>query len=158
MRRFHELVTEIRSRFPSDDFFANFEESCRTDRVKRRHYECYDRALMFLDASSWKILKKKAVDHYMNQRRGQRKQGFFNQLNEAFAYRYLCRRGFRRVRFIQEGAQKTPDIRFSDHGILKCCEVKTIGISDDEIKRRSSNSVFDGSNYISLNPEIRRKF
>src|SRR3974390_3112899 len=105
---------------------------------------------MFLDASSWKILKKKAVDHYMNQRRGQRKQGFFNQLNEAFAYRYLCRRGFRRVRFIQEGAQKTPDIRFSDHGILKCCEVKTIGISDDEIKRRSSNSVFDGSNYISL--------
>jgi hypothetical protein len=64
------------------------------------------------------------------------------------------------VRFMREdGIIKTPDIGYVDQG-LKFCEVKSIGISDDEIKRRygpdpGSHAVrgqdfFDGNAYTTL--------
>jgi hypothetical protein len=101
------------------------------------HYRAYDRALAILDGESWDILKRKAVEQFSNERIGQRKQGLFAQLNEAFAYRYLLNIGHERVRFLEEGKQKTPDIEFVSHGRPSYCEVKTIGVSDDEINFRT---------------------
>jgi hypothetical protein len=123
---------------PTDRFFEGFVESCRNDEIKRRHYRTYDDALRILDEHSWQILKDKAVKHFTNHRSGQLKQGFFNQLNEAFAYRHLVRQGCDQVRMLPESQTRTPDIRYKEGGCVKHCEVKTLGISDEEIRHRAS--------------------
>jgi len=106
---------------------------------------------MMLDDESWQILKDKALQHYLNHRKGQTKEGFFNLLNEAFAYRYLVCKGFKDVRFIKEKKKgKSPDIRFNDKDTQNYCEVKTLGISNDEINRRSTMMAYDGSVYLNL--------
>ena len=120
MKRFRELIAGIREKYHSDDFFENLEDSCRRERSRQKHYRSYNDALMLLDDESWSTLKEKAIEQFMNEREGQRKQGFFNQLNEAFAYRYLLRRGFENIRFIKETKERTPDIRFSDRGTVTC--------------------------------------
>ena len=154
MKRFRELVARIRERYPSDDFFSNFEQSCHADPSKRKHYRCYNEALMLLDNESWITLRGKAIKHFRDERKGQRKQGCFNQLNEAFAYRYLLRRGFQNIRFIKETKGKTPDISFVDRGTESYCEVKTIGISDAEINRRETRGAQDGGVYFNLSFKI----
>lgn len=150
MKRMRELITVIRKRKPDDDFFLDFEESCRANPTKKKHYRSYNEALMMLDDESWRILKEKAAQQYMNERAGQRKQGFFNQLNEALAYRYLVHKGFKNVRSIVEGERKSPDIGYDDRNTRGYCEVKTLGISDDEIDRRSGQSAHDGSVHFNL--------
>jgi hypothetical protein len=121
-----------------------------TEPTKRRVYLAYNRAVMTVDDGSWQILKKKALSHYRDHRRGQEKQGFFNQLNEAFAYQYLVRKGFEKIRLIEEGTKKSPDITFSYRQTRAYCEVKTLNISDEEIGRRSGRSVCDGRGYVDL--------
>ncbi len=69
---------------------------------------------MMLDDESWHILKEKALQHYFDHRKSQKTQGFFNQLNEAFAYRYLVNKGFKNIRFIKEDKNKRPDIEYSE--------------------------------------------
>jgi hypothetical protein len=158
MKRIHEIIGDLRHRYPRDDFFSSFEESCRISPEKRYYYCLYNKALMVLDDESWAILKDKALQHYLDHRKGQKKQGFFNQLNEAFAYRYLVRKGFDGVRLIEEGARTSPDIRLTVHNIQSYCEVKTLGISEDEINRRSSHNVIDGAVYASLSDGFLKKF
>jgi hypothetical protein len=156
MKRIRELITELRTKYPSDNFFANFESSCLSEPAKRKHYRSYNDALMLLDKDSWEILKAKAIEQFGNHRAGQLKQGFFNQLNEAFAYRYLLRRRFKSIRFIPEATKKTPDIRFTDGGKESYCEVKTMGISNDEINRRKGG-VYSGTIYLDLSPGFLNK-
>ncbi|MGA8409167.1 MAG: hypothetical protein WB680_18480, partial [Candidatus Acidiferrales bacterium] len=109
MKRFRELIAAVREKHPSDTFFADFESSCLREPLKRKHYRCYNDALMLLDDESWNILKEKAVKYFMVRREGQLKEGFFNQLNEAFAYRYLLHRGMENIRFVKEAKVKRPD-------------------------------------------------
>jgi hypothetical protein len=158
MKRIREIIAEIRERYPRDEFFSNFETSCRNIPEKKNSYCIYNGALMLLDNESWQILKCKALEHYMDHREGQKKQGFFNQLNEAFAYRYLVRQGFKDVRFIEENKKKSPDIRYSVHNTQSYCEVKTLGISDDQINRRNTMAVSDGSDYEILKNGFLKKF
>jgi hypothetical protein len=158
MKRIPEIIGILRHRYPRDDFFSEFEESCRISAAKRYYYRLYDKALMTLDDDSWEILKDKAVRHYMDHRKGQRKQGFFNQLNEAFAYRHLVGSGFHDVHFIREGVCKSPDIRFAVDNTQSYCEVKTLGISDEEIRRRSSRKVINGALYVNLSAGFLNKF
>jgi hypothetical protein len=158
MRRIYEILGELRNRYPNDDFFCNFEESCLISPEKKFYNNLYNKALMVLDDSSWHILKNKALEHYRNHRNGQMKQGFFNQLNEAFAYRYLVGRGFNDVCFIKEGNGKSPDIMFTVNNIQSYCEVKTLSISDDEITRRGRGTAFDCEVYVRLNEQFFKKF
>ncbi len=158
MKRIREIIADIRNGYPNDDFFSDFEYSCRIEPTKRKYYRAYNKALMVLDEESWQILKDKALRNYLDHREGQKKQGFFNQLNEAFAYQYLVGKGFENVRFIKEGKGKSPDISFNDQNAQSYCEVKTLGISNDEINRRSKQSVYDGSVYISLSEGFLKKF
>jgi hypothetical protein len=44
------------------------------------------------------------------------------------------------------------------YNIQSYCEVKTLGISDDEIDRRSSHNVIDGAVYVSLSEGFLNKF
>ncbi len=158
MKRICELIAEIRSRYPKDHFFSDFEQSCRISSAKKAHYQAYDRALMMMDTISWNILKHKASQHYCDHRKGQRKQGFFNQLNEAFAYRYLVGKGFDDVRFIPEDKKRRPDIGFTCNGIAMYCEVKSLGISNDEIFRRNTITAYDCGVYASLDDGFLKKF
>jgi hypothetical protein len=150
MKRIPEIVAMTKSLYPNDDFFANFEEKCRAMPEVLKDFRAYDRALSTLDDESWAILKNKALQHYLDHRNGRRKTGFFHQLNEAFAYRHLCKKGFHNIRFLKEGKRKMPDIKYTDGGVQKYCEVKSIDISDKEIKRRNSTTSYDGSVYFDL--------
>jgi len=136
MKRIRELIETVTRVYPQDRFFLDFEESCRTNAAKGAAYRTYNDALQVLDGQSWQILKDKAVAHFRDHRRGQLKQGFFNQLNEAFAYRFLVRRGCIGVVMLPERGASTPDIRYVEAGWVKHCEVKTLGLSDEEIHRR----------------------
>ena len=159
MKRIREVITDIRNQFPNDSFFSEFESDLKINQTMIKYYESYNRALMVLDNESWKILKEKALQHYLDHRKGQEKQGFFNQLNEAFAYRYLVNsKGFENVQFVKEGKGKTPDIIFTVKSKQMYCEVKTLNISDAEINRRSTSSVCDGSVYKYLSNGFLNKF
>jgi hypothetical protein len=143
MVRIRELMAAVRKRFPDDVFFTSGEDSLLG---KLDHYKTYDAALMCLDDGSWNILKEKAIQNFPAERKGQTKQPFFNLLNEAFAYQYLLRKGLKNVRFMKEdGIIKTPDISYVEQE-MKYCEVKSIGISDDEIKRRYGHDL-DGQDF-----------
>jgi len=143
MTRVQKLISAARAAYPQDQFFQGFEESCRKHKYKRQHYRTYEDVLRLLDPQSWQVLKTKAVRHFIDHRDGQMKQGFFNQLNDAFAYRYLLQRSYTDVTILPEGKRSTPDLRYFDAGVVKHCEVKTLGISDDEIQRRRSAKTRD---------------
>ena len=63
MHRVLELVSRVRSAYPSDDFFLGFERSLR-DATKRRYYAAYERAFLALNVPSWNNLLRKAVAHF----------------------------------------------------------------------------------------------
>lgn len=138
MSRIRELIEAAISKYPSDRFFLDFDHSCRINPAKRAIYRTYDDALKVLEQQSWQVLKLKALAHFMDHRPGQLKQGFFNQLNEAFAYRHLVQRGCSEVVMLAESGMRTPDIRYVESCRVKHCEVKTIGLSEAEINRRGS--------------------
>ncbi len=145
MKRIRELIADVKTQY-EDGFFDNFERSCQSE-DKATHYRSYNGALMTLDPESWSILKAKTLKQFKNERQGQRKEAFFNHLNEAFAYQYLSR-WFDRVRFLKEsGKTKCPDICFVNGGVDWFCEVKTLGISDREIGRRESHSAYSLDDY-----------
>lgn len=145
MRRVRELVDAATRAHPNDHFFDRFIESCAETPAKAKAYRTYEDAFRLLDSESWNILKTKAVRHFRDHRLGQLKQGFFNQLNESFAYRHLVRQGFTGVRMLPELGKRTPDLRYLSGGVVQHCEVKTIGISDDEIARRGSRRAFSNT-------------
>ena len=158
MQRVLELVHEVRSRYPQDSFFIDFESSCNEKRLKREFYSSYETTLRYLDEDAWRILKSKAIEHFLDHRLGQLQTGFFNHLNEAFAYRYLVSHGYSNVVFLPEKqGSKQPDLSFRLEGTPGFCEVKSIGISDDEIGRRDSHECINGSVYANLRLEFMNK-
>lgn len=158
MKRIKELISAVTTKYPDDQFFADFDSLCTISKAKKAHYLAYERALSALDAESWCVLKTKALQHYMDHRPGQLKQGFFNQLNEAFAYRYLISAGASAVRFIPEAESRTPDLSYILGGAQMHCEVKSLGISNDEIERRNRGRAYDLSVHSQLSEGFIKKF
>lgn len=150
MRRIRELIALTQKAFPSDSFFSSFEKTLKINPLACQAYQAYERALNNLDSASWDILKCKAIAHFTDHRQGQRKQGFFNQLNDAFAYQYLVRNGYKQVRILREVGKTQPDIEYLDGCEKRFCEVKTIGISDEVIARRDKLQVTSASIYQEL--------
>lgn len=148
MRRMRELIDAVIEKFPHDDFFTNLRFSLRQNSQARAYYRAYDRALSYLDVESWNVLREKAILHFPDHRKGQLKQGFFNQLHDAFAYQLLARRGYSAISVLrEEQGRKVPDLRFLHGGLAHYCEVKTISVSDVELNRREAEEVFDTSVY-----------
>ncbi|HEY8084775.1 MAG TPA: hypothetical protein VIE69_04110 [Methylophilaceae bacterium] len=158
MRHIRELIKMTKVAYPRDEFFANFDETMKVLPEKRVHYQAYERALALLDSESWAVLRNKAIAHFTDHRTGQRKQGFFNQLNDAFAYQHLIRRGYDQVRVLREVGTTQPDIEYMDGSKKSFCEVKTIGISEELIARRQAVQVHNSSIYYELSPEFLGKF
>jgi hypothetical protein len=122
------------------------------------HYGAYEDAFGTLDDPSWQVLRGKASDHFLDHREGQLKQGFFNQLNDAFAYQHLTSMGCSDIAILAEDGKPCPDISYIDGAGNAFCEVKTINISNDEIERRSSGGVINsGQLYSSLGPTCIKK-
>ena len=148
-----QLLEAVRSKYPSDPFFDGFADSCRQSRGKAQAYRTYEDALHRLDPHSWEVLKAKATAHFRDHRQGQLKQGFFNQLNDAFAYRHLVQRGCQRVQILEEAGAPVPDLEYFEAGKRASCEVKTLGISDEEVVRRGSGRAF-ANVYLELAPGV----
>ena len=157
MRRIRELIALAKAVHPGDDFFAGVEQTLKYVPLVRRQYQAYERALSILDLESWGVLQAKAVAHFMDHRSGQLKQGFFNQLNDAFGYQYLVRRGYKQVRILREVGQTQPDIEYLDGREKRFCEVKTIGFSDWVIARRARVQRTSSSIYRELSGGFLRK-
>lgn len=150
MRRMRDLVKMVNEAHPKDEFFATLDETLRSSSQARASYGAYDQALTCLDPESWRVLSKKAIEHYLDHRTGQLKQGFFNQLNEAFAYQFLVEQGYKSVEILQEDGTTKPDLVYSDGVGCLYCEVKSIGVSEDELNRFNAEEVFDNSIYREL--------
>jgi hypothetical protein len=150
MQRMRELIREVQSAYPRDTFFANVNETLRQSSQARAQYRAYDRAFSLLDPESWIVLSRKALAHFQDHRQGQLKQGFFHQLNDAFAYQYLLRRGHSPIRVLREGKTRSPDLSYFSGGSLHHCEVKSIGISQEEILRRHPGEYVNRNAYRSL--------
>lgn len=157
MHRMRSLVQMVKEAHPRDTFFDSLDETLRTSPQARAFYRAYDKALLCLDQKSWRVLSHKAVKHFPDHRMGQLKQGFFNQLNEAFAYQFLLRQGYTDVSVLVESGTTTPDLSYKQGASVRYCEVKSIGISEDEIARTESGCVFDGAVYHELSPEFLKK-
>jgi hypothetical protein len=128
MERVRDLIREVLSDYPEDSFFRNFEADISGGLIRgREQFAAYDRAFMALDVESWRILKNKAIQHFQNHRKhpdypeSRMKHGFFNQLNDAFAYEYLKQIGFSDIRVLSEGRSKAPDIQYFDAGMPRYC-------------------------------------
>ncbi|MFT5730462.1 MAG: hypothetical protein ACI8PB_004644 [Desulforhopalus sp.] len=158
MKRINDLIWAITAKFPDDQFFSDFDLSCKISKDKKALYFAYERALGTLDLKSWKILKAKALQHYKDHRKGQLKQGFFNQLNEAFAYQHLVTVGASAIQFVPEGKKSTPDLSYVLNGVQMHCEVKSLGISNDEIARQDGRFADDNFVYASLSEGFINKF
>ncbi len=157
MHHIRQLIALAKATYPDDDFFAGVEQTLKLMPEARTQYRPYERALSTLDSESWIVLRDKAIAHFTDHRVGQRKQGFFNQLNDAFAYQYLVRRGYEHVRILRETGKTQPDIEYMDGGEKRFCEVKTIGISDAVIARRTKVQVTSSSIYQDLSSEFLSK-
>ena len=114
----------------------------RAESAKGKAHRTYDDAFRILDSESWEVLKVQAIAHFRDHRPGQLKHGFFNQLNESFAYRHLVRQGYSQVRILPELGKRVPDLQYFDGRLRRHCEVKTMNISNEEISRRSSGKAF----------------
>jgi hypothetical protein len=75
----------------------------------------------------------------------------------VLAYQFLLRQGFNTVEILQEDGTRKPDIAYRDCNNRRYCEVKSIGISDDEIRRFSAEDVFDAAVYKDLSGGFRKK-
>ena len=146
MERVYELIQAVTEKFPQDTFFISINQQLEQgiSHVKN-YYHNFNNAFVTLDNKSWIILKDKAVKNALDSRRGQRKQGFFNHLNEAFAYQHLLKLGYTNIKILAEASKKSPDISYESNGEQLYCEVKSIGISDNEIVRRSTAAYVDRS-------------
>ena len=120
--------------------------------------ELYEQALKGLDEESWVVLSNKAQASFAQPECAREKSQFFDLLNEALAYQYLAVQGHEHVRLVSAPATgRSPDISYQQNGKVRYCEVKTIGISNDEISRANSGHAYDGHIYFSLKSEFLAK-
>lgn len=157
MRRMAALIRLIKENYPYDKFFESVGETLRLSKQARASYRAYDKAFDCMDQASWERLSNKAVAHFRDHRKGQLKQGFFNQLNEAFAYQFLLRQGYTHVSVLPEDGKTTPDLSYRHGNEIRYCEVKSIGISEAQINRREAEEGFDGTIYYELSVGFLRK-
>jgi len=162
MQRVLQLVSAVRSAHPNDTFFLDLERSLATWPLKRRFYTRFERAFSRLDDKSWKNLVEKAVAHFHETRPHQLKGPFFDQLNDAFAYKWLIKQGFHTVRILRETSSKKgakqPDISFRHGNTCFYCETKTINTSLDELRARVAGGYRDFSKYRSIHPTLFKKY
>lgn len=141
--RFSSLLDELKGieKYKEDWWLKNTNEEYFEEHIQKINAINMD--LSLLDIESWKILKEKLIKKFNNESKDKGKNGFFNTLNEIYAYKYLISKGVSFIRFIPEINKKTADLFFKIRGNIKYCEVKTIENSDIQIKRYKEEEIID---------------
>ncbi len=148
--RFYELKDLIVDPSKPDAYFQNFEAHLKGEDVIFETFAHWEKNLQELDSAAWNVLKRKASGYL--QRRdpsGRAWQQLFDVLGEASAYGYLKSDGCLEVHFIPESKHRTPDLEGMRDNMRVLCEVKTMNVSDAEIRRRTTHQVVKGSNRLS---------
>lgn len=135
--RFYELKDLLNERSHPDAYFQSFEDRMQ-DETWFDTFSLWEKELQALDPMAWEFLKSKARPYLKRRENGRGWQQLFDVLGEASAYSYLRRsEGYSKICFIQESTEQTPDLEAVQGEVRVLCEVKTINVSDDEIRARS---------------------
>ena len=154
MPRVYELQDLIADRSAPEAYFQSFDISVRDEPEKMKSWRARERAFQRLDPAAWVFLKGEAQRYLTKPNSsGRGYQQLISMLNQAWAYNYLVDIGCQRLAFIPSGTsngQETPDLKGEVDGRRVLCEVKTIGVSDEEAARRKSHGA--GSTVSTLAP------
>ncbi len=116
-----------------DDLLANSKEL----------YTSLAEELNRLDQASWEYFKEDC-HHYLCKKDSQRGWSqLFDKFNEVKGYCYLLDNGCHTIKFIprsKTNGMKTPDLLGKNQEFTFLCEVKTINLSEKEIKRRNNRT------------------
>jgi len=137
-------LRELQKRFGGDLSPNVYSFEAQDNPIALKCFRDIEADLEGVDPSSWDLLKSEAgpLLTQKDELRGWR--ALFDKLNEAKGYQYLRHIGCTNVRFIPRSTRrgmKTPDIEGSLGSIRVLCEVKTINISEDEVRARNNSSV-----------------
>jgi hypothetical protein len=153
--RLYELKDLIADPSSPAAYFQNFEKDLRDSEHVREVYGHWERALQCLDDQAWLYLRNEALPYLMVRDGGRGWHLLFNILNQAHAYDYLKRLGCQNLAFVPRRAQRTPDLEAWLGQSRLLCEVKTMNISDDEVRGRTTLVARDIA--IRLSPGFFRK-
>jgi hypothetical protein len=141
--RLYELRDLIADRTSPDAYFNDDFETLLQDDLAMAAFVRWEQKLQHLDAHAWKALKDEASQYLTRRdpRRGHHQ--LFDILGQAEGYQHLRNIGCSNVRFIprsdKEGL-RTPDLEGFIDSQRVLCEVKTINISDDEVRARREHT------------------
>ncbi len=136
--RLYELKDRITDPTSSDAYFHDFDQNLASSAHVKAVYVRCERTLQGLDDDAWEHLKQEALPFLTTRdKRGRGWQQLFNILNEARAYNYLKSLGCTNLHFIPRSHERSPDLEGSLVPDRVLCEVKSIGISDEEISFRT---------------------
>lgn len=158
MERFKHLVSELEKTAPGDWWLSEINSIIEGgDEFFLDDLKVYGKAIETLDEYSWREFAKKAKGYVKQESRRRGKQQFINILNEVLAYKYLVDTGCSSVRFTPDrlpggskNQPKSPDIQFWVNGEKAFCEVKTIGVSEEELDRAEADEIYSGAVYCYL--------
>lgn len=152
MSRLEALLKIVSTQYPDDWWITAFKVMLDNgDGILLDQLKIYSRPLDLLDEESWKVIRDKATTSFRQNIRRRGKQSFFNLLNETLAYEYLVESNYENVSLLKEhGKVKVPDVKFSKDGSDYYCEVKTIGVSEEELDRAGKEDCYDSSVYSEL--------
>lgn len=143
-KRFTRLISHLKTieKYRNDWWLQRFNDESNNNQLKQIIKELN---LVFskINKDSWGIYKCKLIDKFNEVKNDRGKSQFFNEVNEAYAYNYLIKKGYTNIKFIKEMRKSTPDLQYSFKGKIRNCEVKTYNISDIEIERIKSNESYD---------------
>ena len=136
----YELIDAINDRNSPRAYFRDFETSIEESPKKAGVWAAREGQFQSLDTPSWEQLKAEAIPYLSaKDENGRGWTQLISILNQARAHNYLKRRGCSGIRFIPRAKQagiETPVLEAKLGGREVLCEVKTLEISDDEVKAR----------------------
>jgi hypothetical protein len=141
--RFSIIIEKLKSQGQNiDDWWLHeFGSNTSTDLIST--VSDINADLEIIDEESWSVFEEKLLKKFKNEDSKRGKSGFFNTLNERYAYQYLLKAGFSDIRFVRETKESTPDISYKYLSHTRGCEVKTIMRSDIDYTRFSEEKTFD---------------
>jgi hypothetical protein len=140
--RIHELRDLLPRELPEGVRFPALDNTIYEFPPKRRFFQGVERDLEQLDAVAWVALRAK-MPPLLKKHRTRVWEPLYDALNEAKGYNHLTRIGCHAVHFIPTAeGMKTPDLgALSPEGGKVLCDVKTVNISDIEVRRRREGGV-----------------
>jgi hypothetical protein len=138
--RVFELIDLIEDRDSPDSYFREFEIRVTQEADMACAWRARESEFQRLDNTAWDFLKTEAAPYLtVTNVNGRGWSQLISILNQARGYNYLAGLGCTSIKFVPRsiiGGVETPDLEAVLKNREVACEVKTIGISDDEVDAR----------------------